>query len=100
MQTLEEEAQEYFSKDNGLYCAYSVKNKEDKFTSVVSEVRAIDFVKESKWVQSEKIKAQIEENKSVLKMLKIHGTSASMMRVSFRIEDLQKQLKQLEDGQR
>lgn len=60
MQTLEEEAQEYFSKDNGLYCAYSVKNKEEKFTSVVSEVRAIDFVKESKWVQAEMIKAQID----------------------------------------
>ncbi len=50
----------------------------------------------SKFIQSEKIKAQIEENKSVLEMLKIHGTSASIMRVSFRIEDLEQQLKNLE----
>ena len=93
MQTLEEEAQEYFSKDNGLYCAYSVKNKEDKFTSVVSEVRAIDFVKESKWVQAEKIKAQIEafEDANIV-------WENSLFRE--KISELKQQLKQLEDESR
>jgi len=91
MQTLEEEAQEYFSKDNGLYCAYSVKNKEDKFTSVVSEVRAIDFVKESKWVQSEKIKAQIEVMKEA------YNRPSQIMNM---LVELEQQLKQLEDESR
>jgi hypothetical protein len=93
MKTLEEEAEEYFSKDNGLYCAYSVKNKEDEFTSVVSEVRAIDFVKESKWVQAEKIKAQIDVLKNVVSKIGHYD----ILRKD--IEDLQQQLKQLEDDQ-
>lgn len=50
----------------------------------------------SKWFQAEKIKAQIEENLSVLEMLKTHGTESSMFRVKMRIEALEQQLKQLE----
>ena len=52
----------------------------------------------SKWFEAEKIKAQIEENLSVLEMLKIHGTESSMFRVKMRIEGLEQQLKQLYDG--
>jgi|694.fasta_scaffold20377_18 hypothetical protein len=52
----------------------------------------------SKWFQAEKIKAQIEENLSVLEMLKIHGTESSMFRVKMRIAGLEQQLKQLYDG--
>ena len=44
----------------------------------------------SKWFEVEKIKAQIEENLSVLEMLKIHGTESSMIRVKMRIEQLKK----------
>lgn len=51
----------------------------------------------SKWFQAEKIKAQIEENLSVLEMLKIHGTESSMFRVKMRIEGLEKELKELYD---
>ena len=38
-------AEEFFSEDNGLYTAYSVKNKEGHFTSVCSYERAIEFAK-------------------------------------------------------
>ena len=38
-------AEEFFSKDNGLYIAYSVKNKEGKFRPVCSYQKAIDFAK-------------------------------------------------------
>ena len=50
----------------------------------------------SKWFQAEKIKAQIEENLSVLEMLKTHGTESSIFRVKMRIEGLEKELKELE----
>jgi hypothetical protein len=52
----------------------------------------------SKWFEAEKIKAQIEENLSVLEMLEIHGTESSMFRVKMRIAGLEQQLKQLYDG--
>ncbi len=51
----------------------------------------------SKWVQAEIIKAQIIENGSMLEMLKLHGTISSRVRVSFRIEELKRQLKELID---
>jgi len=38
-------AEEFFSKDNGLYTAYSVKNKEGEFTPVCSYKKAIEFAK-------------------------------------------------------
>jgi len=38
-------AEEFFSKDNGLYIAYSVKNKEGKFRPVCSYQKAIEFAK-------------------------------------------------------
>jgi hypothetical protein len=95
MKSLEEEADKYFSTDNGLYTSYSVKNKEDKFTSVVSKVRAVEFVKESKWVQAEKIKAQIEVLEAILN--KYIDESLSGFYIRGMISDLQQQLKQLED---
>lgn len=51
----------------------------------------------SNWHQSEIIKAKIEENESVAEMLAYHGTEASLFRVKKRIEQLQKQLKELEN---
>jgi hypothetical protein len=52
----------------------------------------------SKWFEAEKIKAQIEENLSVLEMLKIHGTESSVFRVKMRIEQLEKALKIDDNG--
>jgi hypothetical protein len=91
MKTLEEEAEEYFGADNGLYTSYSVKNKEDEFTSVVSEVRAIDFVKESKWVQAEKIKLLIEY------LTEAYNKKHNILNT---IIELEQQLKQLSDESR
>ena len=51
----------------------------------------------SNWHKSEIIKAKIEENESVYKMLTIYGTEASLSQVKKRIEHLQKQLKELEN---
>jgi len=38
-------AEEFFELDNGLYTAYSVKNKEGEFTPVCSYDKAIEFAK-------------------------------------------------------
>jgi hypothetical protein len=38
-------AEEFLNSDNGLYTAYSVKNKEGKFTPVCSYDKAIEFAK-------------------------------------------------------
>jgi hypothetical protein len=38
-------AKEFFTEDNGLKIAYSVKNKDGEFTPVVSTERAIEFAK-------------------------------------------------------
>ncbi len=94
MKSLEEEADKYFSTDNGLYTSYSVKNKEDKFTSVVSKVRAVEFVKESKWVQAEKIKAQIE----IVRAIGDLGNKPNLYgELKMALIALNEQLKQLED---
>jgi hypothetical protein len=52
----------------------------------------------SKWFEAEKIKAQIEENLSVLEMLEIHGTESSIFRVKMRIKQLEKELKTDDNG--
>ena len=52
----------------------------------------------SKWFEAEKIKAQIEENLSVLQMLEIHGTESSIFRVKMRIKQLEKELKTDDNG--
>lgn len=85
---LEEEVEEYFDKDDGLYIPYSVKNKQNEFTSVVSKVKVIQFINESKWIKAEKIKA------------KIQGIMLAMdnpMGVSYRLQELEEQLNELED---
>jgi hypothetical protein len=51
----------------------------------------------SNWYKSETIKARIEENESVAEMLTIYGTEASLSQLKKRIEQLQKQLKELEN---
>ena len=93
MKLLEEEALEFFAKDNGLYTSYSVKTKEGNFTPVVSEERAIQFVKESKYVQAEKIKAQIEVLKMTHLRLSVEGIYNADNTIVFTINELEQQLK-------
>lgn len=38
-------AEEFFSKDNGLYTVYSVKDKDGNFQSVCSYEKAVEFAK-------------------------------------------------------
>jgi len=64
--TLEEEAEEYFDIDNGLYTAYAVEDKNYKFAPVVSRVKAVQFIRESKWIEIEKIKVEVRALESVL----------------------------------
>ena len=51
----------------------------------------------SKYVQTKILQAQIDENNSVLEMLKIHGNERCMFVVRHRIKELEQQLKQLEN---
>jgi hypothetical protein len=80
MKTLEEEAQEF---EDGNYMTATDK---DVFIAGAN----------SKWVQVEKIKTLIEENKSVLEMLGTYGSPVSLMRISYRLKNLEQQLKELE----
>jgi len=43
--------------------------------------------------KQEKLKAQIEENESVLEMLRIHGNDSSIIRVFSRLESLKQTFK-------
>jgi hypothetical protein len=51
----------------------------------------------SKYVQAKIIQAQIEENESILRMLKLHGNARNRLPVIERISNLQVQLKELEN---
>jgi hypothetical protein len=92
MKTLKQEAQEYGEN----WCNYN-PNKiwEDMYPTDVS---ALDFVAgtNSIHVKSEKIKALIDENKSLLFMLKKNGNAQSRLFVTGRITELEEQLKQIE----
>ena len=91
MKKLEEEAEQYadFSND------YVPLSFGDKFNKTTKR----DFIAgaNSKWVEAEKIKAQIE----VLKMThlrSIEGIYNTDNTIVFTINELEQQLKQLEDG--
>jgi hypothetical protein len=43
--------------------------------------------------KQEKLKVQIEENESVLEMLRLHGNDSSVMRVFLRLESLKQTFK-------
>jgi len=93
MKTKEQEAKDY-AENWGDYNPDKIW--EDMYPSDVS---ALDFVAgtNSIHVKSEKIKALIDENKSLLSMLKKHGNAQSRLFVTGRITVLEEQLKQLED---
>ena len=88
MKTLEEEAEEYSDYKND----YVPMSFGDKFNPTTKR----DFIAgaNSKWVQAEKIKAQIDVLKNVVSKIGHYD----ILRKD--IEDLQQQLKQLEDESR
>jgi hypothetical protein len=90
MKKLEKEAKEYAKE---LIEARVIEDHQSGWMESVY----LYITRNSKWVQAEIIKAQIIENGSMLEMLKLHGTASSRVRVSFRIEELKQQLKELED---
>jgi hypothetical protein len=93
MKTLEQEAKQYAENWEKIY---PDKIWEDMYPADVS---ALDFVAgtNSMYVKANKIKALIDENKTILYMLKKHGNAQSRLFVTGRITELEEQLKQLED---
>ena len=93
MKTKEQEAQEY-GENWGDY-------NPDKIWEDMcpADVSALDFIAgtNSIHVKANKIKALIDENKSLLSMLKKHGNAQSRLFVTGRITELEEQLKQIEN---
>jgi hypothetical protein len=91
MKTLEQEAQEYGENWQEIY--------PDKIWSEMypSDVSALDFVAgtNSMYVKADKIKALIDENKTILSMLKKHGNAQNRLFVTGRITELEEQLKEM-----
>jgi hypothetical protein len=86
MKTLEQEAEEYF--DNNIFC--------DGITPFEEDISKRCFMAgaKSNYVQSEKIKAQIDMLKSIGT---VHDERCMSQRVRDKIRELEQQLKQLED---
>ena len=91
MKTLEEEAEEYSDYKND----YVPVSFGDKFNPTTKR----DFIAgaNSKWVQAEKIKAQIEVLKLTHLRLSVEGIDKVDDTMVFTINELEKQLKQLEE---
>jgi hypothetical protein len=85
MRSLEEEAEEYADYKND----YVPMSFGDKFNSTTKK----DFIAgaNSKWVQAEKIKAKIEG---------LYLASNDAIGISYRIMELDQQLKELEDDKK
>jgi hypothetical protein len=83
MKTIEQEAEEYF--DNNIFC--------DGITPFEEDISKRCFIAgaNSKWVQAEKIKVQIEAVKPYLEFSNTESFA------KYDIEKLEQQLKQLED---
>ena len=67
------------------------------FEQVVNRTERVYFLKEleqaKEMEKEEKLKVQIEENESVLQMLRLHGNDSSVMRVFLRLESLKQTYK-------
>jgi len=67
------------------------------FEQVVNRTERVYFLKEleqaKEMEKEEKLKVQIEENESVLQMLRLHGNDSSVMRVFLRLESLKQTFK-------
>jgi metal-responsive CopG/Arc/MetJ family transcriptional regulator len=84
---LNKEAEEYAIKH------HLNKHKGSGDSEIISFIAGAD----SKYVQAKIIQAQIEENESILRMLKLHGNGRNRLPVIARISELQVQLKELEN---
>jgi hypothetical protein len=88
---LNKEAEEYLNRiDEETNTTWSESNED-----IVKAF--VDFTTNSKGVQAKIIQAQIEENESILRMLKLHGNGRNRLPVIARISELQVQLKELEN---
>jgi metal-responsive CopG/Arc/MetJ family transcriptional regulator len=77
---------------------YAIKHHLNKHKgSGDSEIISFIAGANSKYVQAKILKAQIEENRSILRMLKIHGNGRNRLPVLMRVNELEEQLKQLEN---
>ncbi len=93
MKTLEEEIKDHFASNHGLYTPYSVKDPSGKFTDVVAQSKIAEFIQSSKWVQAERIKAQIDYITN-----EMYAINYDIRKIY--IEELEQQLKKLEDESR
>ena len=91
MKSLEEEAEEYADYKND----YVPVSFGDKFNSTTKK----DFIAgaNSKWVQAEKIKAQIDILKLAHLRLSVEGIYKVDNTMVFTVNELEQQLKELED---
>ena len=85
MKTLEQEAQEYF--DNNIFC--------DGITPFEEDISKRCFIAgaNSKWVQAEKINAQLQ----ILKSIPENDGETALWHIAMKQVKLEQQLKQLED---
>ncbi len=65
--------------------------RNNKFIGASEQIEVIYAAKEME--KQEKLKVQIEENESVLQMLRLHGNDSSVMRVFLRLESLKQTYK-------
>lgn len=96
MINLNKEAKDYAIKECGdLYNVSLYHNK--MYTYGSASVKNFIAGHNSKTTEVKVIQAQINENNSVLEMLKIHGNERCIFIVKNRIKNLQQQLKKLEN---
>jgi hypothetical protein len=80
--SLEEEAEEYYESLEKIFSEKGCQYPDDNFIAGAN----------SKYVKIEKIKALIEENQSVLRMLKQYGDARNRLPIVARITELQEEL--------
>lgn len=80
---LEQEAEEY--NLNGNWEMFSDNPRKESFIAGTN----------SKYVKKKIIEAQIEENVSILAMLKLHESLRSIIPIAHRIKELRRKLKEL-----
>jgi hypothetical protein len=88
---INKEAEKYINNIDEEFGTMWTEDKEELIEKIVY------FANNSKSTQSKVLQAQIEENNSILEMLKIHGNERCVFVVKDRIEELQQKLKRLED---
>jgi hypothetical protein len=91
MKTLEEEASDWCIKKDEEIGEYWSNDYEQL------PIEIANFIRESKWVQVEKIKAQIEVLKLTHLRLSVEGIDKVDGTMVFTINELEQQLKQLEE---